>query len=1103
VLSYQGQGAGKLVLWYMKIRKIKILLFLGLFVLLLAVASFTFVYFQVSRETSERIQKGAINRIIFSESPVYYDDGKSILGVFFERTHRKYIQYKDIPPVFIKALVATEDKNFFKHHGFDLRAIARALVANIRARKVIQGGSTITQQTAKNIFKRQRRSLKAKIKELVQAMLLERKYTKQEILEMYVNQFFVTGFGRGLRIAAQYYFDKKAKDLDLVEAAFIAGSVKSPNRYNPFTKKTEAEKKKAMRLAKMRKDYVLSNMLKMKFINREQYLTARQREVPFKQGRVSYRLNVMLDYIREQLESEYFKKILEEQGIENIATSGIKIYTSINKEIQEGALRSIRSHLPLLDVQLSGYDEALLQKRYRDLANERLIKQEAGLPFLCQVTHVERSIRNPYIMVAWDNGGGIIDYKGLLPLADAWIKGRVGKWAKFERRNVLEFLKHFHTGDLVAVQFVGDGKENGKTHLLLTEIPTLEGGIVVMQAGMIKAMVGGFFDRFFNRAVDAKRQLGSIFKPIVFTAALQLKWNNLDPLVNKPDLFKFEKTFYVPKPDHKPKSEKVSLAWAGAKSENLATVWLLYHLTDRLNMSEFRKVVELLGVAQKKGESYFDYSERIRDKYGVVVDNQALMEAAFEEAKKEVASDIIFGGYEEALPTLGRLHYRIDKQMFSPDRPEEYEIRRLSFTELNSENFEMKERLKRIKELLYSYTQQEDPRLEEIISKELAHFYVKQDTSLVERIVYKQNFPSSGDSRLVPIAIAGRISTLEKLAAQKIWIDGVLPSGALDMLDAQVKEVYERLIHYRRYDPEVLYKISDFRRLVNLLYVVRLSEELGVSTHLDPVLSFPLGANSISILEAGRTYQSIVSGKVYRLDNNTSSSMVPIITKIEDREGKTVWEYTPSPQKILSTRISGQISDILRLVMEQGTGRKARNSVRLSTEIQKEKVGITIPTIGKTGTANRFTNSSFVGVIPAPSGEPIPLDFRKGYVVAAYVGYDDNRPMRGKKIAIYGASGALPLWIDTANAIVNSKTYRDHLEMADLVFSSPSNLTLTDRELLPVPVSSISGLPLGQAREEVTDHFPKVLSYAEISGVSLFLRRTFEPLGGVHNEEEN
>ncbi|MBW2084330.1 MAG: transglycosylase domain-containing protein, partial [Deltaproteobacteria bacterium] len=174
---------------------------------------------------------------------------------------------------------------------------------------MVQGGSTLTQQTAKNIFKRERRSLMAKLKELIQAFLLERYYTKEEILEMYVNQFFVAGYGKGLGIAAKYFFDKGVKDLNLVECAFIAGSVQAPNRYNPFIKKTEAERQRAHQLANERKNYVLRNMLKLHFISRQEYEWAVAQPVPFRKGTISYRLNVILDYVREQLDSQYFRNI--------------------------------------------------------------------------------------------------------------------------------------------------------------------------------------------------------------------------------------------------------------------------------------------------------------------------------------------------------------------------------------------------------------------------------------------------------------------------------------------------------------------------------------------------------------------------------------------------------------------------------------------------------------------------------------------------------------------------------------------------------------------------------------------------------------------------
>ena len=110
-----------------------------------------YTYYVMSKETSERIQRGAIDRVINSESPVYYSDGRTPIGVFFEKNHSKYIKYDEIPKIFVKALIAAEDKNFFDHSGFDPKSIVRAFVVNIKSGRVVQGGSTLTQQTAKNI----------------------------------------------------------------------------------------------------------------------------------------------------------------------------------------------------------------------------------------------------------------------------------------------------------------------------------------------------------------------------------------------------------------------------------------------------------------------------------------------------------------------------------------------------------------------------------------------------------------------------------------------------------------------------------------------------------------------------------------------------------------------------------------------------------------------------------------------------------------------------------------------------------------------------------------------------------------------------------------
>ncbi len=1068
---------------------------LGVFILV-PLLYLAYVWMSVSTDAKARIEKGVIREVIFSETPVYYDDGVTPIGVFFEKTHRKYVSYHEVPKIFIKALVAAEDKNFFSHPGFDIKAMARAMLANIRAGRVVQGGSTITQQTAKNIFKRQKRSYGAKLRELIQAILLEMRYTKEEILEMYINQFFVTGIGKGLGIAAEYFFDKEVKDLDLVESAFIAGSIQAPNRYNPFIKRTQVEKERARRLAKARKDYVLKNMYKLNFITKGQYEEARAREVPFKKGRITYRLNVVLDYIREQLETDHFKNILEEQGISNIATSGMKVYTSVNQDLQERVTEALRRQLSYLDVMLNGYpwnhSLAEVEESVKLPGPESV---DEGLPFLVKVAQVSTSPGRMHMVVSWDTGGGVIDVKGLSRMVEAWVKWKKGPWATPNSRVMASFLRHFKPGDLVIVRYVKDGSGHGK-QLVLTTSPQLEGAVIVLKNGMIKAMVGGYRNRFFNRATDAKRQLGSIFKPFVYTAAIQLGWNPLDSLPNYKELYRFQTTSYVPRPDHPPKSSRVSMAWAGVKSENLATVWLVYHLTDHLTLRQFREVAKIVGLAPRSVESYQDYAARIRDQHGILVNRRALMEAAFEMAKRQIESDLIFEGQEEALAYLGPLRYDSSGHGLSRDDLEDWDILRYDFQRLLKLHANMKTALEQIKDSLPAATYNWEPH-EELLPAppSFRNFYVHRTGPEQVRILYLEGGISSEISFLESLSQRPELWHRLLEAEGDIWIDALLPASTIEQLKEQTDKNYKGLASMRPYDMEVLRHVRDFKVLVNLSYLVYLSRGLGIGTRLEPVLSFPLGPNAISIMEAALAYQTIMTGKRFRLNDSVGIGSVPIITRLEDRDGVVLWEYKPQPQQVLSRTTSALVCDILRNVMAHGTGRGARERVMVKVTHEDTVLSIPIPLFGKTGTANRFTNSSFIGLVPSPDEDSGQLNLEKGYVIGTYVGYDDNRPMKSEHVAIYGASGALPIWIQAANGIVNSPEFKETLDVAELAFGSSLDLPRPFGSLSRVKVDPISGLPLeGEVREE---EGPEVLSNVERASNSLALKRVFEPLKEV------
>jgi membrane peptidoglycan carboxypeptidase len=250
-------------------------------------------------------------------------------------------------------------------------------------------------------------------------------------------------------------------------------------------------------------------------------------------------------------------------------------------------------------------------------------------------------------------------------------------------------------------------------------------------------------------------------------------------------------------------------------------------------------------------------------------------------------------------------------------------------------------------------------------------------------------------------------------------------------------------------------------------------------------------------MEAALAYQTIVTGQVFDGIDESQQNAVPVIKKILDRTGEVIWEYKPEATTILSKRVSLMISEILRHVMNYGTGRKARDAVQLLFSVDDEMVGFPLPCFGKTGTTNRFTNSSFVGFIPGPQDGSRRLDMKEAYVIATYLGYDDNRPMKSEHHVIYGASGALPLWVDTANAIVNRPSYRRDLEPADLVFDPVSALFSNLQEYRKIAVSPVSGLPVSSWVKEATlpRSLPELMANVNESEGTLKLKRYFEPIG--------
>jgi membrane peptidoglycan carboxypeptidase len=1068
--------------------------FTGLTIIVGLVAFFWLVVFY----PGEQINQSNIEKILSMESPVYYNDGQNKIGVFFQEAHRQYIQYDEIPDDFINAIVAAEDNGFFKHFGVDIPGVMRALIANIKAGKIVQGGSTITQQTAKNLFKRKDRSFKSKLTELLYALRLEYHYPKEKIMEFYANQFYVSGNGHGLGVASQYYFNKTASELSTLECAFIAGSVKRPNYYNPFIKDNEEKAALAVKRAKQRSGYVLGQMQKLGMISPEQHEEYMNLEINFEQGQMFFPLNTLMDFVKTGLSVPEVEEALAAHGIDNIATSGIKIYTTVEKDLQDQAFYGLRKELSRLSIRLKGYAHEEVQNYYSSLSKAGDWDLYKGAFLFGTVLAIDTSAK-PSIKVSLGKLGGkqnligSIDRSGILPVVDSLVKWEKQRWTEPQQQDQQTFLEGFKVGDRIFVSVRKIDKSTNTVQLDLEKYPEIQGGLIVLKDGTIRTMVGGMENHFFNRAVSAKRPMGSVIKPLVYTAALQLGWNSIDALDNERNLFVFQKQAYFPRPDHDSPHKQVSMSWAGVHSENVATVWLLYHLCDHLTPAQLKELISHLDLDRRDYESHASYRQRLRDTLGILVDEVQLNRAAFRQAVINLEPDLIFSGRLDEFNYLRKMHYGADFESFLEEveslQGAEYESETRRQKKIEAEK-NIRKQILRNNYLHHLQLLQELEFLQASLSGKLqlrsieapemflGQFY--HDTfndkyiyasEPAENVSWRLLSPADIQKKLRPLSFARFRKNFQKDLWDNILIEGRVSLETLQTLSGAVVNEYEHLASLPPYSFEVLSQIPDFRVLAGLRYVTALGRSFNIRSELEPVLSFPLGSNVISLLEAAMTYQAITMGHITLSGADDTIDELAIIDRIENAEGETIFVPERQDINVVDSKTSMAISDILHNIIKFGTGRYAHANVRLNSrdpEIKQQlnQFDLPVPLMGKTGTANRFTNSAFAGIIPGPHNEQNGFDTNNGYIVAAYVGFDNNDPMVRNTTHITGSSGALPVWSRMANTILLEKEFGAKLDLVDLAFTvdpitgeTGLRLIHPDLEQKNIPVNSGNGLP--------------------------------------------
>ncbi len=276
-----------------------------------------FIYFSRELPSPERL-----NKITFSQSTKIYDrNGILLYEIYGNKGKATYIDSDKVADYLKKATVAAEDSQFYSHFGIDFRGIIRAVYYDLVKHRIVQGGSTITQQFVKNYYLSPKRTLSRKIKEAILAIELEMKYSKDKILTMYLNQISYGSNTQGIETASELFFGKHAQNLDLAESALLAALPKAPTYYSPYGSHFKALKR--------RQEYILDRMVKLGFVSAEQAKKAKQEKLKFKKPIQKIKAPHFVMYVREYLEKKY--------GLNYLEHSGIKVYTTLDWPLQKVA----------------------------------------------------------------------------------------------------------------------------------------------------------------------------------------------------------------------------------------------------------------------------------------------------------------------------------------------------------------------------------------------------------------------------------------------------------------------------------------------------------------------------------------------------------------------------------------------------------------------------------------------------------------------------------------------------------------------------------------------------------------------------------------------
>lgn len=434
-------------------------------------------YFVFNRLVSELPDVKTLHNVRY-EVPLNIYSKDKLLIAQFGGNKRIPVKIEAVPKQLINAFLASEDDSFYEHPGVDYKGLIRAGLQLALTGKKRQGGSTITMQVTRNFLLSSEKTYTRKLKEIILALKIEREYSKDKILELYLNQIYMGHSAYGIVAAAQTYYGKSLADLTLAEQAMIAGLPKAPSSYNPI-----ADEERALE----RRNYVLQRMLDLNHITQEDYETASQ------QGSTA-KLQYHSSDLSAPFVAEMVRQYIHDKYGGEAYTLGLKVFTTIDSTLQKAAEQALRNALHT-------YDE---RHGYRIAAPESAIKNQAS-----EINPVNGDTLSAMVTSVDDHGVKAQLYNGT-QIEISWNKIN---WGGNKAK------KYLKSDAPIRVRQVKNGI------WALTQTPEVEGAFVSLNPsnGALLALVGGFeFNQNkFNRAIQAKRQPGSGFKPIIYTTALE------------------------------------------------------------------------------------------------------------------------------------------------------------------------------------------------------------------------------------------------------------------------------------------------------------------------------------------------------------------------------------------------------------------------------------------------------------------------------------------------------------------------------------------------------------------------------------------------------